>query len=57
MTSQAFDDLKTREIWEASRALLLEMQENPDSWEVKKQLMDPQIQKNLQHLRKVGLLG
>jgi len=54
---KAFDDLKTREIWEASRALLLEMQENPDSWEVKKQLMDPQIQKNLQHLRKVGLLG
>lgn len=49
--------MKTREIWEASRALLLEMQENPDSWEVKKQLMDPQIQKNLQHLRKVGLLG
>jgi hypothetical protein len=55
--TKAFDDLKTREIWEASRTLLVEMQEHPDSWEVKKQLMDPVVQKNLAHLRSVGLMG
>jgi hypothetical protein len=32
---EAFKDKKTQEIWERTRALLLDMQQKPDSWEVR----------------------
>jgi len=54
---EAMQDPQIQEIWESSRELLKDMAEDPESREVKKQLDDPIIRRNLDVLRKSGLLG
>lgn len=56
---EAMEDIKIQEIWESSRDLLQKMMdpEQADSYEVRKALDDPEIRKNLDILRRAGVLN
>jgi len=54
---KAMDDPKIREMWEDCRQLLKDMQDDPNSIAVRKELDDPEVRWKLSKLREAGLLG
>lgn len=55
--NKAMQDPKIREMWEDCRQLLQDLQEDPESRAVQKELEDPETQYKLSKLKEVGLLG